>query len=204
MIAFPPGPEGVEPGPGFWAELAAAYADPPRHYHTLAHAAEVARCWRALHEAGQWRQPVETWLAALFHDAVYRAGAADNEARSAELARAAIARWLPGRGIDADRVAHLIELTAGHGRLGPADVDPETALFLDCDMAILAADPAAFDAYDRGIAAEYAAIPPDAYRAGRRRFLEGLLARDRIYLSNHFHTRLDAAARANLRRALAG
>jgi predicted metal-dependent HD superfamily phosphohydrolase len=197
------GPDGLDPGPGFWAELAAAYAQPPRHYHTFDHAAEVVRCWRELHDAGQWQHPAETWLAALFHDAVYEAGATTNEQRSAELARAAIARWLPGRGIDADRVAELIELTARHGKLEPDDVDAEAALFLDCDMAILAADAAGFAAYDRGIAAEYAIVPPEAYAAGRRRFLEGLLAKPRIYLSNHFHERLDAAARANLRRALA-
>ena len=197
------GPDGLDPGPGFWAELAAAYAQPPRHYHTLAHAAEVVRCWRELHDAGLWQRPAEVWLAALFHDAIYEAGATTNEQRSAELARAAIARWLPGHGIDADRVAQLIELTARHGKLGPDDVDAEAALFLDCDMAILAAAPDAFAAYDRGIAAEYAAVPAGAYAAGRRRFLEGLLAKDRIYLSNHFHERLDARARANLKAALA-
>jgi len=201
---FPPGPEGLVLPPGLWSELADAYGNPPRHYHTFDHAAAVAGCWREVHDAGLWRQPAETWLAALYHDAVYQPGAADNETRSAALARAAIARWLPGQTVDAVRVAELIELTAAHGRLTPEQVDEDAALLLDCDMAILGAEPAAFDAYDRAIAAEHAAaIPPDAYRAGRRRFLEGLLARERIYLSNHFHERLDAAARANLRRALA-
>jgi len=202
MTALPPGPLPLPAG--LVAELAAAYAEPPRHYHTFAHATEVARRWREVADAGLWRQPVETWLAALFHDAIYVAGADDNERRSAALAVDAIARWFSGAGIDSARVAALVELTHDHGRLDPSAVDADAALFLDCDMAILGAEPAAFDAYDAAIAAEYAAVPADAYRAGRRRFLAGLLARPRIYLSNYFHERLDAAARANLTRALAG
>ena len=82
-------------------------------------------------------------------------------------------------------------------------MDEEAARFLDCDMAILGADPARFDAYDRGIAAEYRGhVPGWLFKLNRRRFLKSLLARERIFLSGHFHARLDATARANLRRAV--
>jgi predicted metal-dependent HD superfamily phosphohydrolase len=40
------------------------------------------------------------------------------------------------------------------------------------------------------------------FAINRKRFLKGLLARDRIYVSDHFHERLDAQARSNLRRAI--
>jgi predicted metal-dependent HD superfamily phosphohydrolase len=181
-----------------WKEVEAAYASPGRAYHTLEHVREVLR---RLDEVQTWEHPDEVLLAALFHDAVYVPGAKDNEARSAELARAAAARHFPRA--DTDRVARLILLTARHGLLTPADVEAEDALFLDCDMAILAADAAEFDAYDRGVAAEYAQVPRELYQAGRRAFLSGLLAKPRIFLSDFFHARLDARARANLRRALA-
>ena len=70
-------------------------------------------------------------------------------------------------------------------------------------MAILGADAATFDAYDRAIAEEYRGrVPGWLYRINRRRFLRGLLGRERIYLSTFFHERLDLAARANLRRVL--
>jgi predicted metal-dependent HD superfamily phosphohydrolase len=69
-------------------------------------------------------------------------------------------------------------------------------------MAILGSAPERFDAYERAIAVEYAAVPPAAYRAGRAAFLERMLASERVFLSDHFHGLLDAAARANLRRAL--
>jgi predicted metal-dependent HD superfamily phosphohydrolase len=44
-------------------------------------------------------------------------------------------------------------------------------------------------------------VPGFIFRRKRRQFLKDLLQRERIYLSEFFHARLDAAARANLRRA---
>lgn len=183
--------------------LESAYATPPRAYHNLGHVAEVLGHYADVAAGPGWRQPMEVALAVLYHDAVYQAGRRDNEARSAQLAREHIARWLPLAGIDADRVAELIELTARHGAIAREDVDEETRLFLDGDMAILGAEPAAFDAYDRGIASEYRGhVPGPLFRLNRRRFLKGLLKRERIFLSDHYHRRYDAAARNNLRRAI--
>lgn len=181
--------------------LEQAYATPPRAYHSIDHVQEVLRQVDAVAQGPGWRQPREVQLAALYHDAIYVAGRGDNEARSAQLARAHLAQW-PQPGVDMARVADLIELTARHGGLSPGDVDAEAALFLDCDMAILGAAPEVFDAYDRGIASEYAGVVPGfIFRRKRRQFLKDLLQRERIYLSEFFHARLDAAARANLRRA---
>ncbi|PZP62383.1 MAG: hypothetical protein DI597_05785 [Pseudoxanthomonas spadix] len=180
--------------------LEQAYATPPRAYHSIDHVQEVLRQVDAVAQGPGWRQPREAQLAALYHDAIYVAGRGDNEARSAQLARAHLAQW-PQPGVDMARVADLIELTARHGGLSPGDVDAEAALFLDCDMAILGAAPEVFDAYDRGIASEYAGVVPGfIFRRKRRQFLKDLLQRERIYLSEFFHARLDAAARANLRR----
>jgi predicted metal-dependent HD superfamily phosphohydrolase len=186
------------------AELDAAYTLPPRAYHNGSHVQAVLQHCRTVADAGPgWRQPREVQLAALYHDAIYDAGRRDNETRSAAMAREAIARWLPAAGIDADRVVELIELTARHSTLAPGDVDPEAALFLDCDMAILGAPAAVFDAYDRGIAEEYAGhVPGFLFRLNRRRFLKQVLGQPRIFLSDFFHQRLDAAARDNLRRRI--
>ena len=185
------------------AAIEAAYAEPPRAYHDLAHVGEVLRRFAEVAAGPGWTQPREVAFAILYHDAIYVAGAKDNEARSAQLARAHLARWAPEA--DADRVATLIEYTARHGTWAPADFegDDDARLFLDCDMAILGADPADFDAYDRGIAAEYRGVVPGfLYTLNRKRFLKGVLARGRIYLSDFFHDRLDARARNNLRRAI--
>jgi predicted metal-dependent HD superfamily phosphohydrolase len=192
------------------SELEAAYATPPRAYHNFAHVQEVLHRFAEVTVGPGWTQPVEVYLAVLYHDAIYQAGRKDNEARSAELAMAQIAQFLPETGIDTLRVAELINLTARHGQFSPGDFGDDgfsldTRHFLDCDMAILGAQADVFDAYDAGIAEEYRGhVPGFLFRLNRRRFLKGLLARERIYLSDWFHQRFDAAARANLRRAIAG
>ena len=184
------------------AAIEAAYAMPARAYHNLHHVGEVLRHYADVLQGPGWSHPDEVAFAVLYHDAIYVAGAKDNETRSATLARAHLAQWWPR--VDGGRVADLIEQTARHGTLSPGDVaDEETRLFLDCDMAILGAPPAVFDAYDRGIAAEYRSVVPSwLFAINRRRFLKGLLGRERIFLSDFFHARLDAQARQNLRRAV--
>jgi predicted metal-dependent HD superfamily phosphohydrolase len=194
-----------------WTQLGLHYASAGRAYHTLEHVLEVARHAHALQLRGvQWQHPREVFCAALYHDAVYDVGRRDNEARSAalalrELEAALRALEASDQGtIDLALVERLILLTARHGQLDPQTLDAETALFLDCDMAILGSDPDAFERYEAQIAAEYVpGVGAEAYRAGRRFFLQGLLDRARIFLSDHFHARLDAQARSNLRRALA-
>ena len=186
----------------FWAELEAMYASPPRRYHTFEHVQEVLVWYDEVAAGPRWKRPGEALCAVLFHDAVYRCGAPDNEARSAAAARAALARWLPA--IDGDRVAALIELTARHGELTEGIVDRDAALFLDCDMAILGAAPHEYRRYAHLVAEEWAPVlPAVAYRAGRRAFLERLLAQGAIYLSDMFHQRLEASARANIAAELA-
>lgn len=190
---------------GQWEAVQACYATPPRAYHHFGHVrALLQHCQWVAGQAG-WRQPREVFLAVLYHDAIYESGRKDNEARSADLAASEIARWLPDTGIDVARVRELILLTARHGTLQPGDVDEEAALFLDCDMAIIGAPADVFDAYDDGVAEEYAGrVPGFLYRAGRRRFLRNLLGQPRIFLSDLFHRHFDAQARANLRRRVEG
>lgn len=194
--------------PAQWRALEAAYAMPTRAYHHIGHVHEVLRHVADVAAGPGWRQPAEVQLAVLYHDAVYESGRRDNEMRSAALAMEHIARWLPQAGVDAARVAVLIEATARHGRIDAEDIAGDThpadlAHFLDADMAILGAPATVFDAYHRGIAMEYRGkVPAVLFRLNRRRFLKALLARERIYHSAFFHERFDAKARHNLRRAI--
>jgi predicted metal-dependent HD superfamily phosphohydrolase len=193
--------------PAQQAAIAQAYATPPRAYHSLAHVGEVLKHYVDVAAGPGWTKPHEIAASILYHDAIYLAGAKDNEARSGVLARDHFAEW-PRADLDIDRVVALIDMTARHGTWSPSDFPGEGAnadarLFLDCDMAILGASPEVFDAYDRGIAAEYrGAVPGWLFAINRKRFLKGLLARERIYVSAYFHERLDAQARSNLRRAI--
>src|SRR5262245_14058351 len=178
--------------------LRTAYAVPARAYHGFGHVEEVLGHFASVRSLLQ--EPLSVALAVLFHDAIYQPGRADNEAASAELAAALVPAHLPRLQVDLGRVQELILLTARHGRVGPDEVDADAALFLDCDMAILAAPWPRFEEYDRAIASEYSALPREVYQAGRERFVRGLLARDVIYLSEHFRSRLEQPARSNLQR----
>jgi predicted metal-dependent HD superfamily phosphohydrolase len=180
-----------------------AYAEPPRAYHNLRHLVEMGESFRLVERELGWQEPGEVFAALLFHDAIYVAGAHDNETRSAELAVRVFAAEKPSGALDLARVAELIRLTALHGRLVPADVDRDAQLFLDCDMAILAAAVPRFEEYERAIFEEYSAVvSPEAFAIGRRAFLRRVLALPQIFLSPFFLARLEAPARRNLERAL--
>jgi predicted metal-dependent HD superfamily phosphohydrolase len=195
-------PKGLSIPAQMWDRVRTAYSSGGRAYHGVDHVVSVLRSFDEVASEHGWLHPAEVFLALLFHDAVYSAGAPDNEERSAEFARREIERWIPRLGIDPDRVARLVRLTAHHGSIERDAVSEEEALFLDCDMAIVGATPDAFDAYDRQIAEEYSILPPEVFERGRRAFLERLLDRKHIFLSEFFEARLDAGARANLRRRI--
>ena len=179
------------------------HQQPQRYYHTIEHVCAVLDEHRALQELELWQQPVETYLAFLYHDAIYDYGAKDNEQRSAELAVRELQQWLPG--CEVQRVHRLIVLTASHGDLDRRELDHDERLFLDCDMAIVGADWQRFSLYQQQIEQEYTLVYPQLlYRMGRRRFLNKILSSERIFFSDHFHHQFDAQARSNLRRALGG
>ena len=174
------------------AALVAAYAEPHRRYHGLAHIAflldEIDRNENLLADADMVR------LSAWFHDAIYDPAVKDNEERSADWAR----RDLVAHGLAAPRaeaIAALIEKTKSH-HAGVAT--PDEALFLDMDFAILGAGRPIYETYARNIRAEYAVVPDDAFRAGRAAFLKGVLAQARMFRTDLYEAEYAAAARANL------
>jgi predicted metal-dependent HD superfamily phosphohydrolase len=175
-----------------FAALVAAYSEPHRAYHTLAHIAAVLATLDTLRErATDW---LALELAAWFHDVVYDPRRADNEAQSAAVAT----RTLAGLGLPVrliGRVAVLILQTQTHD---PAPGDPDAPLLLDADLAILGAAPAEYARYTAAIRQEYAWVPDADYRAGRAAVLRRFLARPRLYHTDRlFHT-LEAPARRNL------
>lgn len=180
-----------------------AYGEPGRAYHNLRHLEEMAEAYDLVQRSVGWAGPKEVFAALLFHDAVYLPGQTQNEEQSAQLAESVLAAALPPASVDLARVSELIRLTARHGHLVSARLDRDTQLFLDCDMAILGATDERYDEYERAIAEEYARrVGPTEYAAGRRAFLERLLAADHLYLSALFRESLESAARDNLFRAL--
>ncbi len=167
-----------------------------RRYHTLHHLRECLTIFEEVRALA--RRPGEISLALWFHDAFYDPHRQDNEERSADWARASVVDADLPQAV-ADRV-HALVMATRHEQLPQ---DPDAQLLVDVDLASLGAEPARFDEDDLQIRAEYAHVPEEDYRVGRRRVLGGFLARPRLYSTDHFHLALEARARDNLRRALA-
>ncbi len=176
-------------------ELTARHSEPHRRYHTLQHLEECLARLDALAPPVEHRGEVE--LALWFHDAVHDTGAADNEARSAELAATHLrAAGLPAESID--RVRALI-LATRHDAI-PDDADARVVA--DVDLGILGEAPARFDEYERQVREEHSHVPDAVYGEERRKLLEGFLARPSVYATQPFRERFEARARENLRRAI--
>lgn len=137
--------------------------------------------------------------AAFFHDVVYDPRSSTNEIDSAAFARRLLTdvpEWGHAR---LDELERLVLLTRSHLA---TDDDPAGALLCDADLAILGADPGVYEAYRRGVRAEYAHVPDDAWRTGRARVLESFLEREIIFRTQWFRSR-EFRARSNLTAELA-
>ena len=183
------------------AELRLRYAEAHRAYHDQSHVDAMLRGLAA--EASRVSAPGIVELAVWYHDAIYDPAASDNENRSADLLASSMAGVIDAAALLAADV--MIRATADHV-LPPGLPEPlrtDVATFLDLDTAILGAGQDEYDAYEVGIRAEYEPVHgAAAFRLGRSAFLDGMLARERLFHTDHFHTALDVASRLNMRRAL--
>ena len=178
------------------AAVLGAWREPHRRYHTLQHLGECITLFERVGALAT--HPAEVEVGLWFHDAVYDVERSDNEARSADWLREAAGA--DGVAVDVvERICALIMATR-HAAL-PTGVDAQ--LFVDIDLAILAADEARFAEYERQIRAEYAFVPEATFRARRRAVLGGFLERERIFSTPRLRDELEPRARANLDNALA-
>jgi predicted metal-dependent HD superfamily phosphohydrolase len=181
--------------------LLARYREPHRHYHTVAHLAAALSSAEDLLAKVDGTDPAAVRLALFFHDAIYdpRAGAGANEAASAALAADMLTALAVGPSC-VDAAVHAITATAGHHlpEGGPAT----TAVVVDADLAILAAEPARYEAYATGVRAEYAHVDDEGWRTGRTAVLTSFLDRRAIFATAPMQAE-EARARANLTAELA-
>ncbi len=186
------------------ADLLRRLGEPHRRYHTPQHVVEMFWALEDLERQDviAAREGALGRVAAWFHDAVYDPAAAPgaNEAASADLADRDL-RALGLRPEDVALVRALVSSTDEH-RL-PDTGDGLPAAFHDADLWILAAEEERFDEYCRQVRQEYAAVPEQAFRSGRRHVLEGFAHRDSIYATPAAQRQWGERARANLARELA-
>lgn len=173
------------------------WSEPHRSYHTLQHLAECLRWLDDPAVRSAIAQPSEVELAIYFHDLVYDTTRLDNEEASAEQCVALLSAVDATDAAAIERVRQMVLATKTH----TADND-DTRVMLDVDLSILGADERRFAEYEAQIREEFQWVPDEAYRAGRRRVLEGFARRERIFHSAALFEKLEARARHNLALAL--
>jgi predicted metal-dependent HD superfamily phosphohydrolase len=182
------------------ADIRALHEGEDRGYHDWSH--PLALLGQLAEIETELDDPLAVRCAILLHDAIYEPRRADNETRSAELARRMLDSVVPAATLE--RAVRLIEATQHHAV--PEDLPPgevgDMARFLDMDLSILGAAPEAFDAYEAGVRHEYREVPETVFRAGRAAILERFLERDALYFSDWGKARFEARARENLRRSI--
>jgi predicted metal-dependent HD superfamily phosphohydrolase len=179
--------------------LLARHREKQRRYHTAAHVAWVIRHVEELGVVEPVDHLDEVVAAAFYHDAIYEPTHPANERASARLARRDLATlgWSDDR---TERVGVMIEATAHQSPDAPSG---DTAILLDADLAILAADPAAYSDYVSGVRAEYRHVDDDEWRTGRTSVLQGFIDHTSIYSTPTARERWERRARANIAAELA-
>ncbi|MGY1770435.1 HD domain-containing protein [Blastococcus sp. SYSU D00813] len=174
-----------------WAAVLDAWGQPHRRYHDRAHLAAVLGIVGELEGAAA--DPAAVRLAAWYHDVVYDPTRGDNEAVSAERARAGLRGLVPEERVE--EVSRLVLLTAGHD---PDPDDANGAVLCDADLAVLASPPAAYAAYASAVREEYGHLSDEEFTAGRIAVLEHLLGLGTLYRLPAVAADWTPRARANL------
>lgn len=178
-------------------DLVTCYSESWRFYHTLDHVEEVLRHLKP------WLQSAESsktlFMAAWFHDAVYKPWRKNNEQQSAVLA----VKTLSEMGWPIEVATEVGDAIMATYHLSPEETSNQWAPFVDADSAILGAPWADFESYAHQIREEYRIYPTLLYRKGRIKVLRSFLERDRIYQCQEFHQKFEEQAQENLQKELA-
>lgn len=180
-----------------FADLAARYGENGRYYHTLRHIQNVLEVIESVRNYADDVEAIK--LAAWFHDVIYDAHRADNEAQSALFA----VKMLHKLGIGAATIAKVDDMIRAtkHNRDCVGNIDCQ--IMLDADLATFASDWSLQLEIEAAIRQEYAFVPDDAYREGRQVVLQHFLDRERIYFTDVMYAEREALARQNIARSIA-
>lgn len=172
-----------------FSNIVRAYSEPHRCYHTLRHLEHMLAILNEVNfdsVAGLW--------AVWYHDYVYKPGASDNEIKSAEFAVEIMRRL----GIDQsiiDKTTEIILATKDHN---VKSTSVEMLTVLDADMAILGVNADKYEEYRMQVREEFKTTPDFLFKRGRFKFLEAVLAQDRIYKTDWFFRGYEQKARQNM------
>ncbi|MBL7871260.1 MAG: hypothetical protein JNM78_06600 [Cyclobacteriaceae bacterium] len=179
-----------EKGDFLWREVEQAYSANSRHYHTLAHLENL------LAQLNPLKAQFKNWdtivFAMVYHDVVYNVLKNKNEAKSADFA----VKRLRAISFPAEHIEQCKKLILATQKHETGDV--EVNLFTDADLSVLGATLEAYKQYAVQVRKEYKLYPDLVYNSGRKKVLQHFLAMPRIYKTDFFYEKYEAAARRNL------
>jgi len=181
---------GINQAGDIFSQLATAYRETSRYYHTDQHVSECLKHFSLYREQAQ--HPAEIEVAIWFHDAIYDTTKPDNEEQSAEWAR----RYLIDASVNSDTVSRIVEMIIATKTHQSETAD--SALMVDIDLGILGASTDAFEAYDAAIRKEFHWVPTVQYCLGRSQVLSSFLKRETVYQTKAMRHLYEAQARKNL------
>lgn len=177
-----------------WSCLMTHFSEPHRFYHNHGH---LRHCLRELDGAADQIGNADVVEMALwFHDAIYDAGADDNEERSARLFESFAQRTLNPQFIREVRDAILDTV---HKAL------PETGnarFVVDIDLSSFGLPWGEFMADSHDLRKEQMQFSDPEFYRRKCDFLKSLIDRNTIYATSYFRNRYEAAARTNIERYL--
>ena len=186
-----------DPESATFKALTFAYSQDNRHYHNLTH---INDCLEQLNTCALPATRADAIMLALwFHDAIYCWRSSNNEIESANWADKFLANNDAGCALR-QSVEGLI-LATSHFVPEPRTGDQLT--IIDIDLSILGRDPGHYQHYETAIRREYSQVPDMVFRRERKKVLQSFLERDRIFVTEQFHTLYEERARANLAQAIA-
>lgn len=178
-----------------WQELAKNYSSKGRHYHTLDHLQNL------LKELQNIQPRIHDWNTILFtlfyHDAIYNAQNSDNEEKSADLAE----RRLQTLAVPSETITRCKTRILATKKHLP-DQDSDTNYFTDADLSILGQPRDIYNQYAQNVRKEYRIYPDLIYKPGRRKVLKHFLNMERIYKTDEFFNKYEAAAKQNMQQEL--
>jgi len=178
-----------------WHGLEKNHSAKGRHYHTLDHLQSLLR------ELDAVRSHIHDWNTILFtlfyHDAIYNAQKSDNEEKSAALAE----KRLHEMTVPTDIIVRCkTQILATKKHL--PDQDSDTNYFTDADLSILGQPWDIYNLYAQNVRKEYRIYPDLIYKPGRRKVLQHFLSMERIYKTDEFFRKYEAAAKQNMQMEL--
>lgn len=181
--------DAVDDGDLIWARLERRYREPHRRYHDPNHLAHCLAEFDAARAHIDRPDAVET--AIWFHDVINEPRSRDNEQLSADYFRDKASGVMAPAFIDA--VVDLI-LATTHDE---PPTEPDRQFICDIDLSSFGCPWECFVRDSARVKAEFPGTDAEYYR-GKSAFMQGMLARPRIFLSDFFHDRYERQARENV------